>query len=119
MSESSKSDVFEEDCPGREILDHVTSRWGFLILLALRKGPLRFFELRDQIGGVSEKMLSQTLRMLEGDGFLLRTVEPSIPPKVTYRLTRLGRSLSLTLGKLLDWVDTHTNDVLAARRARR
>ncbi|MEV4896171.1 helix-turn-helix domain-containing protein [Nonomuraea sp. NPDC055795] len=84
------SDAFNSDCPGREVFTHVTSRWGMLIMVALRDGPLRFYLLRDRIGGISEKMLSQSLRGLVRDGLVHREVEPSVPPKVTYSLTGLG-----------------------------
>ena len=74
-------DVFHTDCPAREVLDHVTSRWGVWVLIRLADGPLRFSELRDRIEGVSEKMLSQTLRNLAQDGLVWRKVEPTTPPK--------------------------------------
>ncbi|WP_338693509.1 helix-turn-helix domain-containing protein [Streptomyces sp. Q6] len=110
------SDVFNSDCPGRTVLDHVTSRWGVLILASLREGPLRFYELRDRIGGISEKMLSQNLRVLGRDGLVAREVEPTLPPKVSYRLTPLGSGLAGPLQGLLDWVAGHTHDIVAAQR---
>ncbi|MFI9556989.1 winged helix-turn-helix transcriptional regulator [Nonomuraea endophytica] len=109
------SDAFNNDCPGREVFTHVTSRWGMLIMVALRDGPLRFYLLRDRIGGISEKMLSQSLRGLVRDGLVHREVEPSIPPKVTYSLTDLGTGLTGPLGSLLGWIATHTPEVMAAQ----
>ena len=75
-------EVLSSECPSREILEHVTSKWAVLILKSLSEGVLRFSELRKRIEGVSEKMLAQTLKTLEQDGFILRTVYPEVPPKV-------------------------------------
>ncbi|MFI6505915.1 winged helix-turn-helix transcriptional regulator [Nonomuraea typhae] len=110
------SDAFNSDCPGRTVFTHVTSRWGMLILAALRAGPLRFYLLRDRIGGISEKMLSQNLRELVRDGLVHREVEPSVPPKVSYSLTPLGEGLAASLQSLLSWIGAHTTDVIAAQR---
>lgn len=109
------SDVFNSECPGRTVFTHVTSRWGMLILAALRGGPLRFYLLRDRIGGISEKMLSQNLRDLVRDGLVHREVEPSAPPKVSYSLTPLGEGLAATLQTLLSWIASHTADVITAQ----
>ncbi|GLY84290.1 HxlR family transcriptional regulator [Actinoallomurus iriomotensis] len=108
-------DVFHRDCPARMVLDHVTSRWGVLILTALRDGDLRFSELREKIEGISEKMLSQTLRMLLRDGLVSRAVEPSTPPKVTYGLTTLGKGITEPLEGLSGWIRDHAPDILAAQ----
>ncbi|WP_235569864.1 winged helix-turn-helix transcriptional regulator [Nocardia sp. Root136] len=78
-----RRDVFDKDCPARTILDKVTSRWGVLILAALRDGPMRYHVLRDRIGGISEKMLSQNLRTFTEYGLTERTVEPTVPPRVS------------------------------------
>jgi DNA-binding HxlR family transcriptional regulator len=96
-----RGDLFAADCPTRIILDYVTSRWGSLVLVLLLESNYRFSELAYRIGGVSEKMLAQTLRALEEDGFVLRTVHATKPPKVEYSLTPFGievaeRTLSLT-----------------------
>ncbi|WP_416565225.1 winged helix-turn-helix transcriptional regulator [Nocardia testacea] len=112
----SASDAFNSDCPAREVLDHITSRWGVLILTALGRGPLRFSELGATIGGISEKMLSQTLRTLVRDGLVSRSVEPVTPPRVSYELTDLGRGLTTSLHQFLDWIRLHTNEVVAAQR---
>ncbi|WP_328314815.1 helix-turn-helix transcriptional regulator [Streptomyces sp. NBC_00442] len=95
-------DVFHTDCPARDVVDHVTSRWGIWVLISLRKNDLRFYELRDSIRGISEKMLAQTLRALANDGLLRRTVEPTTPPQVTYGLTEFGSELSEPLTDLFD-----------------
>src|SRR5687768_846015 len=84
--------VFPSGCPSRTVLDHLTSKWGVLVLLALAEGePLRWSELRRRAQGVSEKMLAQTLRTLESDGFLNRRALPVVPPHVEYSLTQRGR----------------------------
>ncbi|MDY7239684.1 helix-turn-helix domain-containing protein, partial [Bacillus thuringiensis] len=79
-----EGNLFAEQCPSRVVLKHVTSRWGVLILVALREGTHRFSDLRRKIGGVSEKMLSQSLQALEQDGFLNRIAYPVVPPHVEY-----------------------------------
>ncbi|GGZ45372.1 putative HTH-type transcriptional regulator YtfH [Streptomyces inusitatus] len=114
---ASPGDAFTADCPARDVLNHVGSRWGVLILAALGEGPMRFHVLRDRVGGISEKMLSQNLRTLTRDGLLSRTVEPASPPRVTYALTPLGRELSSVLSGLVEWITLRVGDVLAAREA--
>lgn len=110
-----RGDVFDSRCPARTVLDHVSSKWAVLVLAALRTAPLRFSALRRAVGGVSEKMLAQTLRTLESDGFVHREVAPTKPPQVTYSLTPLGQEVTGHLTGLLDWIDTRLPDVLAAR----
>src|SRR4051812_2600142 len=102
-------------CPSRGVLEHVTSRWGVLVLAALVERPYRFAELRREGGGVSEKMLAQTLRTLERDGFLLRHAHPVIPPRVDYSLTGLGREAAEQVWALARWTERRTADVQAAR----
>ncbi|MFI0367792.1 winged helix-turn-helix transcriptional regulator [Actinomadura sp. 1N219] len=109
------AEVLTGDCPAREVLDHITSRWGVLVLVALKDGPLRFHQLRDGVGGISEKMLSQTLRVLRRDGLLDRSVEPTTPPSVSYTLTPLGREGVLPLCGLIEWIARRADDVLAAQ----
>ncbi|MET9488603.1 helix-turn-helix domain-containing protein [Nocardia sp. NPDC006630] len=109
------SDAFNSDCPVREVLDHITSRWGVLILAALTRGSMRFAELHKMIDGISEKMLSQTLRMLVRDGLVTRTVEPVTPPRVRYELTELGEGLTVSLQPFLDWLYRHTADIVMAQ----
>ncbi|MEU6053897.1 helix-turn-helix domain-containing protein [Streptomyces xanthochromogenes] len=95
-------EVFHTDCPARDMVDHVTSRWGIWVLISLRSNALRFYELRESIQGVSEKMLSQTLRALVLDGLVWREVEPTTPPQVTYRLTEFGQDVAEPLTDLFD-----------------
>ncbi|MGW2515124.1 winged helix-turn-helix transcriptional regulator [Streptomyces scopuliridis] len=95
-------DVFHTDCPARDVVDHVTSRWGIWVLISLRSNSLRFYELRESIQGVSEKMLAQTLRALVQDGLIWREVEPTTPPQVTYGLTEFGRDIGEPLTELFD-----------------
>ncbi|GGN32516.1 HxlR family transcriptional regulator [Streptomyces kronopolitis] len=95
-------DVFHTDCPARNVVGHVTSRWGIWVLISLRSNALRFYELRESIQGVSEKMLAQTLRTLVRDGLVWREVEPTTPPQVTYGLTEFGRDIGEPLTELFD-----------------
>lgn len=109
-------DVFRQDCPARMVLDHVTRRWGVLVLTSLDASDLRFYELRNRIEGVSEKMLSQTLRTLVRDGLVLRTVEPTVPPAVTYGLTPLGRGITAPLRTLTGWIRDHAPEIIQAQQ---
>ncbi|GAA4529002.1 winged helix-turn-helix transcriptional regulator [Amycolatopsis samaneae] len=93
-------DVFHTDCPARDVVDHVTSRWGIWVLISLRANDLRFYELRESIQGISEKMLAQSLRALVKDGLVWRRVEPTTPPQVTYGLTEFGREVGEPLTEL-------------------
>jgi DNA-binding HxlR family transcriptional regulator len=95
-------DVFHTDCAARDVVDHVTSRWGIWVLISLRSNDLRFYELRESIRGISEKMLAQTLRALVQDGLIWRQVEPTTPPQVTYGLTDFGRDIGEPLTDLFD-----------------
>ncbi|MFD7449257.1 winged helix-turn-helix transcriptional regulator [Kitasatospora sp. NPDC059827] len=95
-------DVFHTDCPARDVVDHVTSRWGIWVLISLRNTDLRFYELRESIQGISEKMLTQTLRALVQDGLVRREVAPTTPPQVSYGLTGFGRELGEPLKELFD-----------------
>ncbi|KAA9166077.1 helix-turn-helix transcriptional regulator [Amycolatopsis acidicola] len=110
-------DVFHSDCPARMVLDHVTSRWGVLILTALRDNDLRFHQLRTCIEGISEKMLSQTLRLLLRDGLVRRTVVPASPPQVSYGLTSLGTAIAEPLDALIVRIGTHARHIMAAQTA--
>ena len=108
--------LFASDCPTRKILDHVTTRWGSLVLvLLLRDGSYRFSELAYLIGGVSEKMLAQTLRALEEDGFVLRSVHATKPPKVEYSLTTLGRELAKRMQALTSYIEENVTQVMGHR----
>jgi DNA-binding HxlR family transcriptional regulator len=108
-------DVFAAECPSRSVLDHLTSRWGVLVLIALTEGTHRFSALRRKIGGVSEKMLAQTLATLERDGFVERTAYPEVPPRVEYRLTPLGRAGASHVSALATWAEENVAHVLRAR----
>jgi DNA-binding HxlR family transcriptional regulator len=113
-----RGDCFNSACLTRQVLAHVTGRWGSLVMCALRSdGPLRFSQLRDRIDGISEKMLSQTLRELERDGLLSRTSFPVVPPRVEYALTPMGVGVAKHLRQLVEWLETHVRDLVAAQRA--
>ncbi|WP_438452968.1 winged helix-turn-helix transcriptional regulator [Streptomyces asiaticus] len=110
-------DVFAADCPVRPIFGDITSRWATLVITALTARPHRFAQLAARIGGISEKMLSQTLRALTRDGLVERTVTPTVPIQVTYELTALGRDLVPRLMGLVTWVNHHTSTIQAAQAA--
>jgi DNA-binding HxlR family transcriptional regulator len=104
-----------EACPVAEVLDHVAGKWSIGILVAAAHGPVRFTELERANGGISRRMLTLTLRKLERDGLLVRTVYPTVPPKVEYTLTDMARELHATLRSLTDWAQRHRTDIAAAR----
>ena len=110
-----KGNLCVADCPTRAVLDHVTSRWGSLVVVLLLESSYRFSELAYRIGGVSEKMLAQTLRVLEEDGFVLRTVHATKPPKVEYSLTPFGRELAERMQALTSYVEANVGRVMAHR----
>ncbi|MDQ4052169.1 MAG: helix-turn-helix transcriptional regulator [Actinomycetota bacterium] len=110
--------VFTADCPTRTVLDHVMSKWAPLLLVALSDGEsLRWSELRRRAEGVSEKMLAQTLRMLEEDGLVRREARPVVPPHVEYSLTELGQGLAAQLVPLLGWIADNTDAILGETSA--
>lgn len=105
-----------EDCRAiSEILQRVGDKWTVLVVGMLGNGPMRFSELRHAVGGISQKMLTTTLRGLERDGFVTRTVFPTIPPRVDYELTELGRQLQEPVNALADWARKNTPRINAAR----
>ncbi|WP_217553516.1 helix-turn-helix domain-containing protein [Streptomyces sp. GbtcB6] len=108
-------DAFIRSCPTNQLLDRISDKWVSLVVCALSPGPMRYSELARKIAGVSPKMLTQTLRSLERDGILARTVTPSVPVRVDYELTPLGDSLSLLLAGVKDWAETHIEQVHEAR----
>lgn len=110
-----RPDPYASQCPSRVVLDHLTSRWGVLVLVALLDRTHRFRELTRRIGGVSEKMLSQTLQALEADGFVLRVAYAEVPPRVEYSLTPLGREAAEHMRGLLDWITSNLSRVEKAR----
>lgn len=109
--------VYAEACPSRAIPELIADKWTLLILPALRKGPMRNGDLLRLIGGVSQKMLTQTLRELERNGLVKRNDHQEVPPRVDYELTDLGRSLSDAVRKLDGWAEAHILEVQASRAA--
>lgn len=105
--------ILPANCPSRTVLDHVTSKWGVLVLVALTEQSLRWGELRRVVQGISEKMLAQTLRVLEADGFISREAQPTIPPRVDYSLTDRGRDLTERLLPLMDWIAGNADEILS------
>jgi len=113
-----RGEVLAAECPSREILNHVTSRWGVLVLTVLMEGTHRFSDLRRKIGGVSEKMLAQTLQQLEKDGFIDRIAYPVVPPHVEYSLTPLGEEIGSQVDSLIDWIETNLPKIMRAQQKR-
>jgi len=110
-----RGDVLDADCPSRQVLDRIADKWTALIIRVLADGTHRFGQLQRRVGGISQKMLTQTLRELERDGLVERTVHPVVPPHVEYRLTPLGRSLRQPLDAICAWAEAHLAQMLAAR----
>lgn len=109
--------VMDEACTLALVLDHVGGKWSVPILLAAIEGPVRFSQLERLINGISRRMLTLTLRNLERDGLLIRTVYPTVPPKVEYTATEMARELHASLAGLLDWAERHRADIAAAHAA--
>jgi DNA-binding HxlR family transcriptional regulator len=109
--------ILPEKCPTRTVLDHVTSKWGVLVLVALSERSLRWGELHRTVQGISEKMLAQTLRTLEADGFVHRAAQPTVPPRVDYSLTELGHNLTARLLPLMDWIAQNADDIVSSPSA--
>jgi DNA-binding HxlR family transcriptional regulator len=110
-------DAFIATCPTRQVLATISDKWAALTMTALSEGAARHSELRRTIAGASQKMLTQTLRLLERDGLVSRTVTASVPARVDYELTELGHTLVPVLDALKMWSETHIEQVLAAREA--
>jgi len=110
-----QGELFNRNCPSREILKHLTSRWGVLVLIALLEREHRFSELRRKVGGVSEKMLAQTLQTLEADGFVNRHSHPVVPPHVDYSLTPIGREVAGKVREFADWIEVNIGRILEAQ----
>ena len=106
-----RGNLLAADCPSREVLKHVTSRWGVLVLIALEGRTRRFSELRRMIGGVSERMLAQTLQWLESDGLVDRVAYPVVPPHVEYSLSSLGVEAAARVRALADWIETSLPEI--------
>jgi len=115
MTKRTRGDCYNPACMTRGILDHVFSRWGSLVLGALVERKKRYSELRDQIGGISEKMLAQTLRALERDGLIERRSFPVVPPHVEYHLTPLGRECARRVDDLVDWIESNVRSLALAQ----
>jgi DNA-binding HxlR family transcriptional regulator len=112
-----RADIYDRNCPSRQVLDRIGDTWSVLVVASLAHGPQRYTELARRIEGVTPKMLTQTLRALERDGLISRTVHAAVPPRVDYELTKLGLSLLELVGALEEWAETHMGDVLRARKA--
>lgn len=108
-------DPFSRNCGSRKVIDRIGDRWSVLVVLTLADGEKRYGELAERIDGISQKMLTQTLRGLERDGILTRTVHASVPPRVDYALTDLGRSLLDLVAGLEEWATRHLAEVEAAQ----
>jgi DNA-binding HxlR family transcriptional regulator len=106
-----RGELLNVNCPSRKVLKHITSQWSVLIFIALRDETLRFSELRRKIGGVSEKMLAQTLQQLENDGFIARHSYPVVPPHVEYTLTPLGQEVQQKIAGLADWLEINLHRI--------
>ena len=111
------TNLLAEACTVRQVLDHVGGKWSVSILLAAIAGPVRFSQLERMVEGISRRMLTLTLRNLERDGLLIRTVYPTVPPKVEYTATEMARELHDTLTGLIGWAERHRGDIATARTA--
>ncbi|GAA2214617.1 helix-turn-helix domain-containing protein [Nonomuraea monospora] len=108
-------DVFDPNCPTRVVLDRIGDKWSALVLLCLDGGPMRFTALRTRIGGVTPKVLTQTLRAMEQDGLVTREVFAEVPPRVEYALTDLGRSLHGPISVVADWAERNVGEIMRCR----
>jgi DNA-binding HxlR family transcriptional regulator len=117
LDDGRRAEVLAADCPSRAVLAHITSRWGVLVLVVLLDGSHRFSQLRRAIGGVSEKMLAQTLDALAYDGLVLRVAQQVLPPHVEYSLTPLGREAAQRLEVLVDWIEDNFPQIKQAQEA--
>ena len=116
MSEAiRRGGLLSTDCPSRDVLHHVTSRWGVLVLVVLMTDTHRFSALRRKIGGISERMLARTLQALAGDGFVNRVSHPVVPPHVEYSLTPLGIEVAGKVESLADWIETNFSRIVESR----
>ena len=113
--ERAEYNVFLAQCPSRQLLDRLSDKWVGLVLKALEPGPQRYSAIGRTVDGVSQKMLTQTLRSLERDGLVTREVTPSVPVRVDYQLTHLGRSLLPVMQAVHSWAEQHMDEVNAAR----
>ncbi|MBD9722507.1 MULTISPECIES: winged helix-turn-helix transcriptional regulator [Streptomyces] len=117
MPEKAQFNIFVAGCPSRTSLDRIAGKWRAMVVIALGTGRMRFGDLRATVGGISPKVLTDTLRSLERDGLVTRHAYPEIPPRVEYELTALGRTLGAPLRALRHWAEEHIHEVLDAREA--
>ena len=110
-------DVYSENCPSRKVLEMISDKWAILVVEKLSKKTCRFGELKREIGGVSQKVLTQTLRSLERNGFVARQSYPVLPLKVEYSLTPLGCNLSLIFSSITEWAEKHIEEILLAQQS--
>ncbi len=108
--------VYASDCPTREVLNRIGDKWTALIIGVLEEDTMRFSDIRRRIGGISQKMLTQTLRNLERDGLVTRTVYAEVPPRVEYSLTPLGETLTETLAAVRNWAEANIDDVVESQQ---
>ncbi|WP_182882691.1 winged helix-turn-helix transcriptional regulator [Microbispora sp. H10949] len=111
------ADAYLRDCASRKVLDSIANKWTCLLVDALRDGPVRFGALRRKLDGITQKSLTQTLRAMERDGMVVRTMYPTIPPRVEYELSDLGHSLVVLMEGIRVWSETHVGEIEAARAA--
>lgn len=114
---SGGANAYLRDCASRKVLDAIANKWTCLLIDALRDGPVRFGVLRRRLDGITQKSLTQTLRNLERDGMVARTIYPTIPPRVDYALTELGHSLVTLMEGIRCWSEDHVDEILAARES--
>ena len=107
--------VYHKSCPSRQVLDIIANKWTALVIGQLNDGPLRFSQLKREIGGISQKMLTQTLRELERNGIVSRTIYAEVPPRVEYELTNLGQSLKQPIDQVRDWAEQHIDQIQEAQ----
>lgn len=117
MENRDRGYVLAKNCPSRLILNHLTSRWGVLVMIVLKDGTKRFSEIRRAIEGVSERMLTETLKQLEADGMLIRKSFDTVPPHVEYTLTPYGTQAAEKIHALVDWLEVNLNGILAQQAA--
>lgn len=111
------ANIFDPNCPSRVILQRIGDKWASLVIQVLGDGPVRFSELRKMVNVVTPKVLTQTLRTLERDGLITRTIHAQVPPRVDYELTKMGASLLEPLSMLREWAESHVPAILEARDA--
>ena len=112
---SRTTNILDPDCPSRVIFQRIGDKWASLIIQVLADGPVRFTALKNMVNTVTPKVLTQSLRALERDGLITRTVHPTVPPRVDYELTETGRSLLVPLAQLRAWAESHVPEILKAR----